>query len=161
MNRNSRTSNTSAENYSQDNTILIEWVSAIYGIFWGVWLGFFTDKLVTSCSINPLINIPEIIVSIVYSTAIVSLTILITVYSFYLVKWLWMMRTIVPKTDYRTVLSKLGKAAVFLICSVIPISGLSFLCSIGWQWLWMGVWATTGWLFVVSLIVMADRKGWK
>jgi hypothetical protein len=144
-----------------DNAVLIDWASAIYGIFWGVWLGFFADKLITTCSPQALSPIfPQGILSVIYATMLVALSILISVYSYFLVKWLWSMRLILPNATYLEVFAKLRKALIFWLFTMLGIWFLSSVCSIGWQWAWIGLWSTAGWLVTISFIVLADKEGW-
>lgn len=146
----------------EDNTRLIEWATEIYGVFWGIWIGFFVQEIVTGCE-TPLDEYEWAGLWLPYLPLglSVSLSILASVYVFFLIKWLWGMRFIQPHETYRAVFAKLGKAVPFWILVVVALVLIHFLCHIEWPWIWMGIWSTLGWIVTVSALVLIDRRSWQ
>jgi hypothetical protein len=145
-----------------DNTRLIEWATEVYGIFWGIWVGFSIDRIVAG-SETPLRDYVWSGIALPYLPLGLSmgLSLLASLYSFFLIKWLWCMRFIQPNTGYREVFAKLGKAVYFWILVVIALILVQVFCSIGWQWVWMGIWSTLGWIAMVGVLVLIDRRSWR
>ncbi len=153
----------SRDNAVDANTVLIEWTSAIYGIFWGVWLGFFSEQLITQCNMVPVLSafpVVKDVVNILYPGMLAGISLLIVVYSYFLVRWLWGMRRIVPNSGYQEVFQKLGTALVFWLASVVGLFILGGFCAIRMLWVWVGIWATLSWLVVITFVVLADKDGW-
>lgn len=145
-----------------DNTRLIEWTTEIYGVFWGIWIGFSVQQIVTGCE-TPLNDYKWAGLWLPYLPLglSVGLSILASVYTFFLIKWLWGMRFIQPHEAYPSVFAKLGKVARFWILVVAAMVLVHVFCHVGWHWIWMGVWSTLGWIATVSALVLIDTRSWQ
>jgi hypothetical protein len=139
-----------------DNSVLIEWTSSVYGIFVGVWLGFFVEQLVENRGVFLIKALSEY-----YFTFIVGYSILFSVHTFYMVRWLWIMRGFSPDGSFSEALAKFKAGRKFAVSNLVALLLVGYLFSVKVLWVYMGVWAIFGWLLVVGAVVSADRRDWK
>jgi hypothetical protein len=144
------------------NTTLIAWTSAIYGIFWGVWLGLFTERLTQErCTPRLLAELPEGPASILYYASVVGFTILVAAYTYHLVKWLWLMRSTGPNARFASVFRKLGNGILLAMLTVAGVFLLSVSCNVPWPLAWLGAWSTAAWTCIVAAVTLANKGGWR
>jgi len=93
------------------NKCLIEWISGIFGIFWGVWWGVFLTAMIEKpiTSDNPY-SLLDTDVILCCSAVIIAL------FVFFYVHWLWSLRRVSSRTYTRTTGKKLLPALIFWFC---------------------------------------------
>ncbi len=142
-------------------TILIDWTSSIYGIFWGIWLGIFLQKIWENLS-NPeaIAKLPSFIPTSYLPYLLPGLALLICLYTYNFVKWLWMMRYITKKStsSHRITFEKYPIFLSLILLVAIIFSGIAFGISSIQVGLVLG--ASVFWPITVIMIVNWDWRGW-
>lgn len=147
----------------EDNARLIEWAVAIYGIFWGIWLASFTENVVTSCEWPVLIEdivVDHLLVGRILCLAPIGFLVMITTYTFFLLKWLWGLRFVLPGAGFQAIFKNARQAAILWSYVTLFILGFQYLCSISIGWASMGIWATLGLHATTAAVVLVERRAW-
>lgn len=134
-------------------TLLIDWSSSIYGIFWGVWLATYTQSLVDQCKLRflPYCLKPWLIIGFI---------LLLSLYIFHFVKWLWRMRFSKENPFFARTLS-LGEYPTWIFLSTMIVIGfIGFLFYIPLVNISLVFLSTLVWVLMVILIVNWDWRGW-
>ena len=139
-----------AEEIRTANIALIEWSLSIYGIYWGIWLSFFVEQIVQH-KIRPGFEY-------FYSSILIFFGLLVMVYSYYLVKWLWDIRSLYPKANISELIYRLKRAFSFLIGITIATYCLGYIFCINDIWVYMGIWSSAGWFVLTVSIVVSDWR---
>lgn len=154
---------TATSKLQNDNIQLIDWVSSVYGIYWGVWLGFFLDKMANSKP-NGLLVLSSIFLNKDlenYSLVLIcSFSILVVSYTFFLVKWMWSVRTLSINSRVSSAINKNKPTIILLILTSGMIILLGKIYSLNVIWIGAGIWATAGWITVIIFVLFSDRRSW-
>ena len=142
-------------NNNADNHTLIEWISTIYGIYFGIWLGFFVEQLISQQT-KVEVQFPF------FSTDLVALgfSIIISVYTYYFVRFMWKIKDVSPSQRFSTVAKRFVSAPILVLVTDCAILFIGYLFKINRIWIGMGIWATLGWVILLGVIVLSDRRGW-
>lgn len=146
---------TGNSNNKADTPMLIEWISTIYGIYFGIWLGFFVEQLFIKQAIVQ-IQIPFFSVDLVN----IGFSIIIGVYTYYFVKYMWRIRNVTPTQQFRTVVKRFVGAPILVLVTDLAIFFIGYIFKIDKIWTGMGIWATISWVLVLGFAVLSDRRGW-
>lgn len=140
------------KNAIPDSTLLIDWISSIYGVFWGIWLGFFVEQLGKN-------TISEIIPKKIASVIPIGFSLLLILFIYNFIKWVWLMRYIGDKSKGYEIFLGIKKCPLFII-TVVGIYFFGYLYNIDMIWRNMGAWATIAWPFVIIISLISDKRGW-
>jgi hypothetical protein len=132
------------------NTVLFEWSSAFFGIYWGVWQGFFVEQI----SLNEISS--DYIY--LYPWVLVGYGILIVVQTYYFVKNMWAMRKISTREEIAELIPRFKNFLIYLIFTSIAIVLLGWLFDISILWVGMGITASVGWSLVILFMALSDWR---
>lgn len=138
---------------NSDTRTLIEWTSSIYAIFWSIWLGLYVDKLSTFAPIN-------LIPTNWISPIAIGFFLIVLLYTYHLVKWLWLMGTVNPDSPVKVAIKLQGKAFFLVILIMAAIHGLGTIYKVPFIWTGLGYLSTIGWPVSIITIVCSDRRRW-
>lgn len=142
----------SGNRQNEDTKTLIDWVSSFYGMFWGVWLGFYVEQIgrLQLNSIIPVELSPFILVGF---------AIIIMIFSYNFIKWLWKMRNDSPSSRAARAFFNLNSGVVLFIIVIFAIILIGWVYTVPIIWVGMGLWTSFGWPIIVTAVVY-NRRGW-
>jgi hypothetical protein len=150
---------------TSENTTIIDWFSAVYGIFWNVWLGIFAVKVTSDCNLNPSSAVQTISSIIGAEELLSALTVILCgmvgTHAYALVKWLWRMRLVEPNQPFNKVFETvLNFTTAMTVLTIVFIYGFAFVCSVNQRLVIFGGATALFWTFFVSKVVLRSKEDW-
>jgi hypothetical protein len=140
----------SARTVVERNVVIIEWTFGVFTIFWGVWWGFFIDKVVqTKAYPGEIFDIPVNLPSLLFVSAV-----LVALFTFYTVEWMWAIRSISARSPARRVLSQLKMPAILVGALCVVTWKMGTDCGIEPALMIYGWTLSALWFVVIVLMVL-------
>lgn len=139
------------------NTLQIDWFSALYGIFWNVWLGLFVLKTTTECKVPSIsdsvnvnawlqINLPWVVMVLLVTT--------VTAHTLALTKWLISMRVISSDVKAGIAFAAQWTAIGLTGATIVALFAFATLCSIDPKLVVFGILIVSSWVGIVLIMVL-------
>ena len=148
--------------HKRDNLVIIEWILSLYGAYIGIWLGLFIDAM----NRNKYICFKKFTITpfnkIASTGLIVLFPILFSIFSIFMVKWLFIIKDIYPDIrlkDYYKKIKNSGGISLY-IAILIGIFLISYLYGLSFSLCFSGIFAISSWLVIILILIRDDRRSW-
>ena len=146
----------------EDNTAIIDWVLAIYGSYIGIWLGLFVQQMWENRT-----NVVALFSDQSYNDGlafliIIGFPVLFFVFTYYMIKWIWVLRSLSPQQTVKEVIKRLRKSGggTFYFFIIIGLFIIGWFFHIDFIWVFAGFFAFISWLAIILFITLSDRREW-